>query len=208
MVSTRSQSNNSSEPMSSSRISTRTSDSASGNKIWAHTPSNLTLIWLIVSLPLVFWDTGYVLLRPHTMPGGSWHSPIWTPYALYGTIDYIYGWPAYNAHNGFTAAQAMLNVIESLFYMYYLWIVFQHGRPSTTKGRGAPKPSAIGWLGEAKVVPGAIGGVASLVAFGAAVMTVSKTMLYCKTNFSVHRDVVLTTCRDERIFFRLCKHWA
>lgn len=26
---------------------------------WSHTPSNLTLIWLAVSLPLVVWDTGY-----------------------------------------------------------------------------------------------------------------------------------------------------
>ncbi len=38
---------------------------------WAHTPSNLAIIWLLVSLPLVIWDTGYVMFRPLTMPGGS-----------------------------------------------------------------------------------------------------------------------------------------
>jgi hypothetical protein len=43
---------------------------------WAHTPSNLTIIWLLVSLPLVAWDTGYVMLRPLTMPGGSLHWPL------------------------------------------------------------------------------------------------------------------------------------
>jgi hypothetical protein len=42
------------------------------------------------------------------MPGGKFHSPIWTPYALYGTVDYMYGWPAWNAGIGFTAAQGSL----------------------------------------------------------------------------------------------------
>jgi hypothetical protein len=43
---------------------------------WSHTPSNLAIIWLCVSLPLVAWDTGYVMLRPLTMPGGSLHWPL------------------------------------------------------------------------------------------------------------------------------------
>lgn len=70
-----------------------------------HTPPLPLLAWLVLSLPLVAWDTLYVLLRPHTMPGGKFHSPFWTPYALYGTVDYMYGWPAWNNHNGFTAAK-------------------------------------------------------------------------------------------------------
>jgi len=146
---------------------------------WAHTPSNLTLLWLLVSLPLVVWDTLYVLLRPHSMAGGALHSPLWTPYALYGRVDYNYGWPAYNAHDGFTAAQTALNIVETVLYTYYLGLVYRHGRPSATKGRGAPKPSTVGWLGEAKVVSGTVGGVAALVGFSSAVMTVSKTVLYC-----------------------------
>src|SRR5690242_12203083 len=51
---------------------------------FAHAPTNLTLLWLIVSLPLVAWDTGYILLRPHSMPGGKFHWPLWVPYELYG----------------------------------------------------------------------------------------------------------------------------
>lgn len=171
-------------PTSNTATATATSTATpTRRQTWAHTPSNLTLLWLIISLPLVAWDTGYVVLRPHSMAGGSLHSPIWTPYALYGTVDYIYGWPAYNAHNGFTAAQSSLNIVETVFYLYYLWIVYRYGRPSAMKGRGAPSPSAVGWLGEAKVVPGAMGGVAALVGFASAVMTVSKTLLYCMCLF-------------------------
>lgn len=150
---------------------------------WVHTPSAALTIWLIVSLPLVIWDAGYVLLRPHSMPGGRLHSPVWTPYALYGTVDYIYGWPAYNARNGFTAAQTLMNVFETLGYLYYMWIVYRNAA-TVTSGRGAQKKLNKGfvWLlaGE-KVVAGRTGAVALLVAYTASVMTLSKTLLYCKS---------------------------
>jgi hypothetical protein len=123
----------------------------------------------MVSLPLVFWDTLYVFGRPHTMPGGKFHSPIWTPYALYGTIDYVYGWPAWNAHVGFTAAQAGLNIVESLAYVWYLaavWMMGGSGKNQFWKG-GFP-------------VHGKGVGLAVLVCFAAAVSTLSKTVLYCK----------------------------
>jgi len=54
--------------------SSRSRDARKGQ--WSHTPSNLAIIWLFVSLPLVAWDTGYVMLRPLTMPGGSLHWPL------------------------------------------------------------------------------------------------------------------------------------
>ncbi|KAJ5246166.1 hypothetical protein N7468_001149 [Penicillium chermesinum] len=136
-------------------------------------------LWLAVSLPLVMWDAGYVLLRPHSMPGGSLHSPIWTPYALYSTVDYIYGWPALEAHNGFTAAQTVLNLVETVAYAYYLWIVYRHGA-TVASGRGAPKQQkGLVWLltGE-KVVAGQTGAIALLIAYSASVMTLSKTVLY------------------------------
>ncbi|KUJ20944.1 uncharacterized protein LY89DRAFT_681577 [Mollisia scopiformis] len=145
---------------------------------WAHTPSNLTIIWLFISLPLVAWDTGYVMLRPYSMPGGSLHWPIWAPYELYGQVDYIYGWKAFHANNGFTAAQGFLNIVESLMYVYYLYIVYVFGKQSKAQGRGAPKASTIGFLGQQRFVDGQKGAIAVLVAFSAAVMTVSKTVLY------------------------------
>lgn len=148
---------------------------------WVHTPSAAVTIWLVVSLPLVAWDAGYVLLRPHSMPGGRLHSPIWTPYALYGTIDYIYGWPAFNARNGFTAAQTVMNIVETIGYIYYLWVVFMYGS-AVVSGRGAQKLKKKGlvWLltGE-KVVAGRTGATALLVAYTVSALTLSKTVLYC-----------------------------
>ncbi|KAJ5279042.1 hypothetical protein N7478_004414 [Penicillium angulare] len=146
---------------------------------WVHTPSVALTLWLVFSVPLVIWDAGYVLLRPHSMPGGRLHSPLWTPYALYGRIDYIYGWPAFNARNGFTAAQTALNVVETLGYLYYLWIVYRHGA-TVASGRGAQKQQkGFLWLltGD-KVVAGRTGAIALMVAYTASVMTLSKTILY------------------------------
>lgn len=76
----------------------------------------------------------------------------------------MYGWKAYNEHNGFTAAQGALNVVETVGYLGYLWVVWDYGE------------------GEKRAVGGGWGGVACLVGFALCVMTVSKTMLYCKSH--------------------------
>ncbi|KAI4165260.1 MAG: hypothetical protein LQ342_001128 [Letrouitia transgressa] len=105
------------------------------------------------------------------MPGGKWEKPFYTPYALYGTIDYIYGWPAYEANNGFTAAQASMNVLESFGYCGYLWIIWKYGE----KGR-----SSVG---------GGWGGLACLLGFSLSVMTFAKTVIYCFRNIG-HNDAM------------------
>lgn len=154
---------------------------SANSRKWTHTPAAALTVWLFVSVPLVLWDASYVLLRPHSMPGGRLHSPVFTPYALYGTIDYIYGWPAFNARNGFTAAQTVMNLVETIGYIWYLSIVYLYGS-TVVRGRGSPRPSkGFLWLlkGE-KVVAGRIGAIALLVAYTATVMTLSKTILYCK----------------------------
>lgn len=166
---------------------------------WVHTPSVAVIIWLFFSIPLVAWDSGYVLLRPHSMPGHKLHSPIWTPYALYGTIDYIYGWPAFNARNGFTAAQTILNLFESAAYIYYLTIVYiygvslqpDHGREKTGLGR------FVSMVTKDKVVSGRIGATALLVAYSASLMTLGKTILYCKPAY-----LGLLCCFLTENFFR------
>lgn len=148
-----------------------------------HTPSAIVSLWLLISVPLVIWDTGYVLLRPHSMPGGKFHSPIWTPYALYGTIDYIYGWPAFNARNGFTAAQGALNLVETAGYLFYLAVIYQFGTTATSSGRASTKKvkKGLSWfLFDEKVVPGRIGSLALLIVFSDSIATFSKTVLYCK----------------------------
>lgn len=119
------------------------------------------------------------MLRPLTMPGGSLHWPLYTPYELYGKVDYVYGWKAWNEHNGFTAAQTLLNIVETLMYVYYLYIVFVFGKPSTAPGKVAPKP-AQGILGQQRYIDGQKGALAVLIGFSAAIMTVSKTVLYCE----------------------------
>lgn len=154
-------------------------NAASGQgRVWSHTPSNLTLLWLAISLPLVIWDTGYVLLRPHSMPGGKYHWPLWVPYELYGRTDYVYGWKAWNEHNGFTAAQGWMNVVETLGYLFYAYIVFTEGKQSIKQGRGAPTDG--GKLSESRTVRGQAAGLAVLVGYSASIMTISKTVLYCE----------------------------
>ena len=114
------------------------------------------------------------------MPGGSLHSPIWTPYALYGTVDYIYGFPALEAKNGFTAAQGSLNVVETVMYMVYLYIVLVYGENVDVQGAGAPSMRYWGWISEARALSGREAGFAALLGYTAAIMTVAKTLLYCK----------------------------
>ena len=76
----------------------------------------------------------------------------------------MYGWKAYNEHNGFTAAQGALNMVETVGYLGYLWVVWDYGE------------------GEKRAVGGGWGGVACLVGFALCVMTVSKTVLYCESH--------------------------
>ncbi|EEP77222.1 conserved hypothetical protein [Uncinocarpus reesii 1704] len=145
---------------------------------WAHIPSKLVILWLLGSIPFVIWDTGYVLLRPYSMPGGALHA-IWSPYALYGTVDYIYGWPAYHARNGFTSAQSSLNVLETICYLFYLWTVWAHGKAIGPRGKPkAPERGIRLLLFDRKYVDGRTGAFSLLVVFSASVMTLSKTILY------------------------------
>ncbi|KAL5612699.1 hypothetical protein BROUX41_004212 [Berkeleyomyces rouxiae] len=122
---------------------------------FTHTPTRLTLLWLAISCAVVTWDFCYVFLRPHSMPGGTLHA-LWAPYALYAEVDYVYGRAAYEAGDGFAPAQSALNVVETLMYLVYLAAAYRGA--GTLRGR--------------------CGKLALLVGFSAAVMTLSKTVLY------------------------------
>ncbi|KAF3064131.1 hypothetical protein GL218_01246 [Daldinia childiae] len=134
------------------------------SKLWAHAPSQLTLLWFAISLPLVIWDSGYVLLRPLTMEGGPLHWPVYAPYKLYGEVDHVYGWKAFHARNGFTSAQGALNVVETAMYLVYVYIYLGSG--AAVAGRAT------------RVLSGRPAALAVVLAFSAAVMTLSKTVLY------------------------------
>ncbi len=150
---------------------------ASAPKAWTHTPSRLTIFWLLLSVPLVAWDFGFILLRPHSMPGGWLHDPLWLPYAQYVKIDHTYGMEAYEAREGFPVALAVVNIFETLAYVTYLWIVYRYGgRFAVGVGRGAS--GGMGWLGKGVEVGGVPGGLAVLIGYATAVITLSKTVLF------------------------------
>ncbi|UNI13847.1 hypothetical protein JDV02_000546 [Purpureocillium takamizusanense] len=159
--STPSSSTSSSTTTAVSRRSGNTSARAAAAGRWAHTPTAFTLLWMTVSLPLVVWDTIYVLGRPHTMEGGWLHWPLWVPYKLYGEVDHVYGWKAVHAGSGFTAAQGFLNAVETAMYLAYV-VAWWAARRRNAEGRLEGRDAAV----------------AVLVGFSAAVMTLSKTVLY------------------------------
>ncbi|KDR70191.1 hypothetical protein GALMADRAFT_255048 [Galerina marginata CBS 339.88] len=105
-------------------------------------------LWFILTVPVIAWDVGYCFMRPRSMKGGDLHW-IWKPYALYQEVDYVYGIPALEAGNGFTNAQSLLNVIETIMNICYVYLAHVAQWP------GAP-----------------------IIGFGAALMTLSKTVLY------------------------------
>jgi len=84
-------------------------------------PRTWISLWFLITAPVVAWDAGYCFMRPRSMPGGDLHW-IWKPYGIYMNIDYIYGLPALLERNGFTNAQAMMNVVETLLNILYLYL--------------------------------------------------------------------------------------
>lgn len=146
-------------------------------------------------------------LRPHSMTGGKWHSPIWTPYSIYARVDYVYGFPALERGDGWPMAQSALNVVETAMYIAYLFLVYKYGVSSAKKGRGAPAKSRVGWLAESREVKGELGGIAALLGFSVAVMTLSKTVIYCMPRKDMmDRMEKLTRLRGYRVLQRLGEH--
>lgn len=164
-----------------SAVARASSSSASSNVgTFSHEPTNWTMLWMAIAIPLVTWDTVYVLGRPHTMEGGWLHYPFWAPYKLYGEVDHVYGWKSFNANNGFTSAQGALNVVETLMYIFYVVTFFS---------RAADK----------KAVSSRTAAFATLIGFSSAVMTLSKTVLYCMY-------LLFSTARAQWRFGKMLTH--
>jgi hypothetical protein len=139
---------------------------------WVHAPPTWLLHWLAVSVPLVLWDIIYVFGRPYTMEGGALYWPFYLPYKLYGEVDLVYGKDAFEAHLGFAAAQSSLNIVETALYLMYAYIYITKGRNVQGKERRDVTTMAL---------TGKPAAMASLLVFSAAIMTLSKTVLYCKS---------------------------
>nr|XP_031858314.1 uncharacterized protein CI109_006285 [Kwoniella shandongensis]KAA5525386.1 hypothetical protein CI109_006285 [Kwoniella shandongensis] len=126
-----------------------------GEAGWGRAGHRLTTAW--------FTDAAYCFFRPRSFTGGdlAW---IWAPYNMvpYSMVDYLYGQPALDSKDGFTNAQALLNVIEVLLALEYLYL--RHTSPRTSTKVANPRHRYHGH--------------APLVGFAGALMTVSKTALY------------------------------
>jgi hypothetical protein len=165
-------------------VKSPTSRISSPPKGWSHTASNVTIAWLCISFPLVIWDALYILLRPHTMAGGVLQWPIWKPYEIYASIDHVYGWPGWTEKDGFGGAQGVLNAVEVVMYGLYLAILYNHGKPSAG-GSGLQIGQGVkGWISGGMEIEGKVGNRALIIGFAAAVMTLSKTVLYCRSNMT------------------------
>lgn len=175
-----------------------TTSSRSSTKTWSHTPTHLTLAWLAIAIPVVLWDTGYILMRPHTFAGGRLHAPLWTPYALYQTIDYVYGLPSYEEHDGWPSAQGFFNLIETSGYIWYMWMAYSRGIEEGGKGKKSEGKGVLAWAMERRRVEGVDGAAMVVGLFAISVVTVAKTMLYGM--FLRFRDCFLSC--EERSLMR------
>jgi hypothetical protein len=140
--------------------------STSTSSVFTHTPSPLTLVWLLTSIPLVFWDATFVFLRPHSFPGGKYHWPIWSPYAIQAELDYTYGIKKWEEGDGFNGAQSAVNIVENVIYLVYLGLWW---REKSASGKGELK--------------GRMGATAVVVLYTGLVTTFGKTVLYCEYFF-------------------------
>jgi hypothetical protein len=75
------------------------------------------VIWLIISIMIILWDSGFLFTRPDSFPGGrlAW---IWVPYAKYITIDTGYA----DLHNDFLVAQQIMSLIEVFIGIIALYL--------------------------------------------------------------------------------------
>ena len=92
-----------------------------------------------------------------------------------------YGFKAWDAKLGWTAAQGSFNVLETLGYFVYLYIVYTYGEQEPKQGSGAPDRSMLGSLralGESRTVYGKYAAWSALLCFSVASLTFWKTVLY------------------------------
>jgi hypothetical protein len=86
----------------------------------------------------------------------------------------MYGFPAWNNKVGFTAAQGALNLLESVIYCFYMYVV---GKEIVDWSYAGIKNLEVRGKGVSLAV---------LLCFSGAVMTISKTILYCKLRFILY----------------------
>lgn len=142
----------------------------------------------------MIWDTIYILGRPHTFAGGAIAWPMYIPYELYGRVDPVYSMDAYYNKLGWTAAQGLGNLFETLAYFAYLYIVVKYGR---NEGREEGLLGSLGAVGARRKVDGFWGAIASLLGYTTFMVTVAKSVLYCRFLFDVHGECKVANTIDR-----------
>ncbi|KAG7090022.1 hypothetical protein E1B28_011643 [Marasmius oreades] len=93
--------------------------------------------WFMLTAPLMLWDAAFCFMRPRSMVGGDLHW-LWKIYDVYGQVDRVYGVQAFEDGEGLANAAAILNVLENVAAISYLYLV--HVSPS-------PLSSLAGYTG-------------------------------------------------------------
>ncbi|KAJ7333451.1 hypothetical protein DFH08DRAFT_1021151 [Mycena albidolilacea] len=106
-------------------------------------------LWFRLTAPIIAWD------------GGDLHW-FWAAYSKYQQVDFVYGVPSFEKGDGFPNAQALLNVVETMMNLVYLYTAL-----------------VTAWL----PVP---------LGFTAAAITLSKTLLYWAHSLCNRYSILMT----------------
>ncbi|XP_077870497.1 uncharacterized protein LOC144364063 [Saccoglossus kowalevskii] len=77
--------------------------------------------WFLSSAVIQAWDASFIFLRPHSLPGGKFHT-LWKPYSLYIDIDLRYK----DMDDSFGLAQSLLNYGEVVLLLVALFMNYRN----------------------------------------------------------------------------------
>lgn len=123
---------------------------------YTHNPATWFVVWCILNILWIYYESAFVALRPHSLPGGKWYTPFFKPFAPWAAIDTRYCEQAWSDKNQVPNAYVGLGTFESLFLLSYLTHVAKAGglrwilKTSRIKGSAAVK--AVVWAYTAVVV--------------------------------------------------------
>lgn len=131
-----------------------------------HRSSPIIVIWLTLLVPLTIWDSAYIFLRPHSLPGGKWHEPYFHLHKDYAGIDLMYSRQGWESGDGFVAAHCVLHLTECALGACYLCLLFKRGQ-------------SLGWFGLHRALNGDAAGLSVVIGIVEAAMTLEMTVLCC-----------------------------
>lgn len=102
--------------------------------VFTHTPRYKIAVWSLLSYFSIWYDVAYISLRPHTLPGGKWHGPVFKPMVRWAAIDNLYGEQAWNDNDTVLAAKANIGCFEANLHLIYLCHLVRAGGLSWTMG--------------------------------------------------------------------------